>query len=244
MRAQGLTIEIMSTFRGLCPRSIAAAAATALLGLARPALAQDVSFNLGAQTDYAVRGISQTEGQASVFGGADVTQGPIYAGVWASNVSFPGDPDTAAEIDLYGGWRQTHGAWTLEAGAVGYLYVGQPDGADYNFVEAKLAASRTQGPLTVGAAVFASPDFFGASEDEAVYVEASTAVRLTRRLAVSGALGRQAVSSNFDYTSWNAGMTFSVTDKIALDLRGYDNDQHGFGDIYEPRLVVALKATF
>ncbi len=220
-----------------------ALSATLLAGAA-PVLAQEVSFNLGFQSDYAVRGVSQTDGDPSVFGGADATLGQAYVGLWASNVSFPGDPDTSAEIDLYGGWRTTRGAWTLEAGGVAYLYAGQPSGAAYDFVEAKLAASRTQGPWTMGAIVFASPDFFGASEGEAVYVEANTAVRLTPRLAISAALGRQSVSSDYDYTSWNAGVTWNVTDTIALDLRGWDTDEHGFGEIYRPRVAAALKATF
>jgi len=215
-----------------------------LLLLPAPALAQDASFNLGVQSDYVVRGVSQSEGQPSVFGGADVTLGRAYAGVWASNVSFPGDNDTTTEVDLYGGWRTTRGAWTFEGGAIAYLYGGQPQGADYNYIEAKLAASRTQGAWTVGGVVYASPDYFGAGEDEAVYVEASTAVKLTPKIAVSGALGRQTVSSDFDYTTWNAGLTFSVTDQIALDIRGWDTDRHDFGDPYAGRVVAAVKATF
>lgn len=223
--------------------STAAVVCLALAGTS-PALAQEVNFNLGVQSDYVVRGVSQTEGDPSVFGGVDATLGQAYVGIWASNVAFPGDPDTTAEIDLYGGWRTTRGAWTLEAGAVAYLYAGQPSGAAYDFLEAKLAASRTQGPWTMGASLFASPDFFGASEDEAVYVEANSAVRLTPKLAISAALGRQSVSSDFDYTSWNLGVTWSVTDRIALDVRGWDTDEHGFGDIYRPRVAAALKATF
>lgn len=229
-------------FTAHAPSTIVIAAA--LLAAGGPALAQEVSFNLGVQSDYAVRGVSQTEGDPSVFGGVDATLGQAYVGIWASNVAFPGDPDTTAEIDLYGGWRTTRGAWTLEAGGVAYLYAGQPSGAAYDFFEAKLAASRTQGPWTMGASLFASPDFFGASEDEAVYVEANSAVRLTPKLAISAALGRQSVSSDFDYTSWNVGVTWSVTDRIALDVRGWDTDEHGFGDIYRPRVAAALKATF
>lgn len=215
-----------------------------LLLLPAPVRAQDASFNLGVQSDYAVRGVSQTDGQPSVFGGADATLGQVYVGTWASNVSFPGDSDTNTEIDLYAGWRTTHGDWTFEGGAIAYLYAGQAHGADYNFVEAKLAASRTRGAWTVGGVVYASPDFFGAGEDEAVYVEASTAVKLTPKIAVSGALGRQTVSSDFDYTTWNAGVTFSLTEQVALDIRGWDTDRHDFGDPYAGRVVAAVKATF
>ena len=40
-----------------------------------------------------------------VSGGVDVTNGFAYIGAWASNVSYAGDPDTNAEVDLYGGIR-------------------------------------------------------------------------------------------------------------------------------------------
>lgn len=225
-------------------RAAAVAVAAALLALAGPVLAQDLSFNLGVQSDYAVRGVSQTQGDPSVFGGVDATMGAAYVGTWASNVSFPGDPDTRTEIDLYGGWRTTRGAWTFDAGAVAYFYPGQPDGAGYDFVEAKVVATRTEGPWTVGASLYASPDFAGATEDEAVYVEASAAVLVTPRISFSAAVGRQSLSSEFDYSTWNAGVTWSLTDRIAVDVRGWDTDQHDFGDIYRPRIAAAVKANF
>ena len=34
------------------------------------------------------------------------------------------------------------GGFALDFGAIGYLYVGEPDGADYNYAEFKAAASR------------------------------------------------------------------------------------------------------
>ena len=134
--------------------------------------------------------------------------------------------------------------WTIDVGAIAYLYAGQPSGADYDYVEAKLGASRSSGPWSYGATVYVSPDFLGASEDEAVYLQGDLAYKVNDRFSVSGALGRQWVSSNFDYTTWNVGGTFALTDKLALDLRYHDTDEHGFGPIYEGRAVASLKATF
>ncbi|WP_428149824.1 TorF family putative porin [Brevundimonas sp.] len=228
-----------------------AVAMTALLGLGSitsEAAAQTTSpqwsFNAAATSDYVFRGVSQTEEDVALSAGADVTVGQFYAGGWASNVSFPGDDDTDAEIDLYGGVRPEVAGWNLDIGVVGYFYTGQPDAADYDYVELKAAASRAVGPATVGAAVYWSPDFFGAAEDEATYVEANAAFSPADKWTVSGALGRQFVSSDFDYTTWNVGAAYQLTSNLAADVRYHDTDEHDFGDIYGERAVVSLKAVF
>ena len=214
------------------------------LGLCSEAKAQDVSANVALTSDYVFRGVSQTEEDPAISAGVDVTVGQFYAGAWASNVSFPGDDDTNAEIDLYGGFRPEVAGFNLDLGVVGYLYTSQPDGADYDYVELKAAASRAVGPATVGAAVYYSPDFFGAAEDEATYVEVNAAVSPADKWTVSGGLGRQFVSSDFDYTTWNVGAAYQLTSNLAVDVRYHDTDEHDFGDIYGARAVASLKATF
>lgn len=217
-------------------------------GIASHATAQearpDVAFNVAVGSDYVFRGVSQTEEDAAISGGVDVTSGTFYAGAWASNVAFPGDPDTNAEVDVYAGIRPEFAGWTWDVGAIGYFYTSKPNGADYNYVEAKVAASRVIGPATVGAAVYWSPDFFGASEDEATYVEANAAFSPADRWTISGAVGRQFLSSNFDYTTWNLGVARQLTDNLAIDVRYHDTDEPDFGDIYGSRAVVSLKAAF
>lgn len=204
----------------------------------------EISFNVGVTSDYVFRGVSQTEEDPAVFAGADLTYRNAYAGVWASNVSFPGDEDTNAEIDIYGGFRPEVGGFTFDIGAIGYFYTNQPDGADYDYLELKVGASRTYGEVTLGALAFYSPDYFGASEDEATYVEVNAAYAFNDRLTGSAGLGRQYLSSDFDYTTWNVGATFALTDWFGLDVRYHDTDEHQFGEIYDSRLVASLKATF
>ncbi len=228
--------------------AVAISALLALGWLAAPAAAQTTgpqwSFNAAATSDYVFRGVSQTEQDPAMSAGADVSVGQVYAGAWASNVSFPGDDDTQAEIDLYGGVRPEVAGFNLDLGVVGYFYTGQPDAADYDYVELKAAASRAVGPATVGAAVYWSPDFFGASEDDATYIEANAAVSPAAKWTVSGAVGRQILSSDLDYTTWNVGAALALTDNLAVDVRYHDTDQHDFGDIYDARAVASLKLVF
>lgn len=225
---------------------LASAAVIALVvcGIASHADAQEVSGNVAVTSDYVFRGVSQTEEEAAISAGVDLTSGSFYAGAWASNVAFPGDPDTEAEIDFYAGVRPEFAGWVWDFGAVGYFYAGQPDGADYDYVELKAAASRAVGPATFGAAVYWSPDYFGAAEDEATYVEANAAFEATHKWTISGAIGRQYLLSDFDYTTWNVGAAYALTGNLTLDLRYHDTDEHDFGQIYESRAVASLKAAF
>ena len=218
-------------------------AQTAVPAIAAPD-ALKFAFNLAVGSDYVFRGVSQTEQEPAISGGLDASFGKAYVGAWASNVSFSGEGDTKAEIDIYGGIRPEVAGWALDLGVVGYFYANQPDGADYSYAEVKVAASRAVGPATVGAAVYYSPDFFGASEDQATYVEANAAFSPADRWTISAAIGRQFVSSDFDYTTWNLGVARQLSDSLALDLRYHDTDEHDFGDISGSRAVASLKATF
>lgn len=203
-----------------------------------------IGFNAGMSSDYVFRGVSQTKGDPAVSIGVDAAQGRFYAGASATNVDFVGDKDTDAEIDLYAGVRPEFRGFNLDLGVVSYLYVGQPDGADYNYVELKAAASRAVGPATLGTAVYWSPDFFGSTEDQATYAEVNGAVSPADRWTVSAALGRQWLSSDLDYTTWNLGVGYTLTPHLALDVRYYDTDQHDFGSPYDARAVASLKAIF
>jgi uncharacterized protein (TIGR02001 family) len=187
------------------------------------------------------RGVSQTMGDMQVFGGADVTAGALYAGAWASNVDF-GD-STDAEVDLYAGFRPTAGPLSLDLGVIYYTYHGDPSGSDYNNFEFKAAGSMAAGPATIGAAVFYSPDSFGAADD-ATYFEVNGAVPVTEQISLTGALGRQTYKGSGDYTTWNAGVTWAFLPHLAADLRYHDNSIGGAGKAYDETVVLTLKATF
>ena len=132
--------------------------ALAALLLAAPALAsaQDadeaeeesmLSWNAAIATDYMFRGVSQTDGEASLQLGADLSfDNGIYVGVWGSNVDFgAGGPDL--EIDTYIGWNvDLNERWNLDLALNRYNYIGEEDGygaIDYNEFLANLALDET-----------------------------------------------------------------------------------------------------
>lgn len=219
-----------------------AAAAAALFATAGAAHAQtpDVAWNVAVTSDYVFRGFSQTDEDPAIQGGVDLTfDSGFYAGAWASNVEF-GD-DTDAEVDVYGGYRTEAGGFAVDVGLVGYLYVNEPSATDYSYVEFKAAASRAFGPVTLGAAVYFSPDFFGIDE-EATYLEANGSFVPAPKWTVSGAVGLQTLDINEDYTTWNAGVAYSITDNIVIDGRYHGADVDG--PLSDDRAVATLKFLF
>jgi len=225
---------------------LALVAAVGSLALAGAAQAQEedsafkLAFNVGANTDYTFRGISQTDEDPSVFGGVDATIGSIgYAGVWVSNVDFGNGTD--AEYDLYAGIKPVVGAVTFDLAAIYYGYIDSPGGSNQDYFEFKGAASVAAGPATLGVAVFYSPEFFGDTGD-AVYYEANAALPLgDTKFTVSGALGYQQLEGPLDYTTWNVGVGYALTDNVSIDVRYHDTDAHELGDIYDSRIVAGLK---
>ncbi len=222
---------------------LSACAAVALLTAAGSAAAQewDVSFNAAVTSDYVFRGFSQSDEEPAIQGGLDLTNGGFYVGTWASTVDFYDSTD--AEVDLYGGYRTEAGGFSLDFGAIAYLYVNAPGGADYNNVEFKAAASRTFGNFTGGLSVNYSPDFYGPVDKEAVYIEATGGLAATDRLTISGGLGHQYLDVSDDYWTWNLGASFALTDNLTLDGRYFDTDVDG-SPLADERFVATIKAAF
>lgn len=213
--------------------------ALAVMAGAAQAQSSDVSFNIGVTTDYVFRGVSQTDEKVAIQGGVDASFGSFYVGAWASNVDF-GD-DTDAELDLYGGYLFDAAGYDFDVGVIGYHYVNAPDGADYDLVEFKAAVSRSIDRFSAGAAVYYSPDFFGVDE-EATYIEGNVGYDVTDRFAVTAAVGKQFLDVSSDYTTWNLGGEFAVTDKLSLDVRYHDS--HVDGPLGEERFTASLGFAF
>ena len=226
---------------------LAAFAATAALALGTAAQAQDspeFSFNVGVASDYVFRGFSQTDSKPQIYGGADVGIGIFYAGTWLSNVDF-GD-STDMEYDLYAGFKPTLGPVSLDVGILRYGYTNQPDGADLDFWEGKVAGSVPAGKGTIGAAVYYTPENFNQT-GQATYVELNGSMPLTDKLSVSGAVGHQSLEGPLDYETWNLGVGYAINDVFGIDLRYWDTNVEKADDPFKVssgRVVVGLKAAF
>lgn len=208
----------------------------------------DIAFGTKLTTDYVFRGITQTNGNAAVQGYAELQAFDwVYAGIWASNVSFL--YDGSAEIDLYGGLRHTWGGLTLDAGFVYYAYPGgtNPDtgwaDTDYNYWEIYFKPTYKWDIVTFGGNLYYGDSYAGSGASE-TYLSGTLKIDFSKwsvvkdvGFYVSGELGYQWLGTttaylpwdNYampDYTTWNVGLGFTYK-AMTLDLRYYDSDLNG-----------------
>jgi uncharacterized protein (TIGR02001 family) len=67
------------------------------------------SGNVALTTNYIFRGVSQTDNEPAIQGGFDLGHSSgLYAGIWASNIDYPGS-DANIEIDYYAGFAGDFG---------------------------------------------------------------------------------------------------------------------------------------
>jgi uncharacterized protein (TIGR02001 family) len=138
--------------------------AAALLG-ATPALAQQteppkpvtITGSVAIVTDYRFRGVSQSDGDAALQGGATAThRGGGYVGVWGSNLAGWGTFGGAnLELDLIGGYKLPLAGGALDVGITWYLYPGGAARTDFAEPYAKL--SGTIGPAGLLAGIAYAP---------------------------------------------------------------------------------------
>ncbi len=204
-------------------------------------LGPQFSFNVTAASDYIFRGVSQTSNDPAIFGAARVTDDQFYAGFGIENVNFHNS--TAAEYDLSAGWAPVFAGFRLDFGVIRYGYINEPAFTHIDTVDFKAAVLHDLGAFTIGAAAYYTADFFGTGH-KAVYYQGSAAYRVTKKLSIGGALGRQTIDQGIDHDTWNAGVNYAFLKAFALDLRYYDTDKHQLGHDYGSHYVAAIKASF
>lgn len=217
----------------------------------------DVAFGGVVQSDYNFRGVSQSNRGPS--GGAYIEPqfitgvGTFYAGLAAYAIDWPSGPTygftaPSAEVDIYGGWRKTWGAFSIDLGAIYYFYPketfnGFTSDSDFYELYAKGAYAITPS-LTVGANVFWTPDLLNYSATFASDNVGATYGSVTGKWVlpwtsgdlgayVSGELGHWWIDEsnwtavalgNPSYTYWNVGLALTYK-AITLDLRYHGTDQ-------------------
>jgi uncharacterized protein (TIGR02001 family) len=180
--------------------------------VAAPTHTWDLLFGVTATSQYISRGLAQSSG-AAIQPWAELDVNSFYLGYWGSNVSPSLISGAHFENDLSIGWRPTHGPLTFDVGYVRYVY--DVSSIDYGEVYGKVSVNPVA-PLTLGAAIFYSPDL------ATTYIEGNAKVALHSGFSVSGAIGSQ------DGTlSWNAGASWQPHDWLTFDGRYYAGPSDG-----------------
>ncbi len=219
-------------------------ASLAAVSFAAPAFAGDtsISYNVGAASDYLWRGTSQTNSDPQIFAGADISSGPLYAGVWGSNVGFA----AGTEVDLYAGFKPTLGPVTFDLGILSYNYPGE--GSTWNAVEYKAGVSGNVGPVALSFADYYNTGLYN-------YYEASASAPFGKAkvgpfaLSGSATLGKYVRQGPFkDDTNYKLAITGTSEKGISVEV-GYTDTNLSRADVsvyddVKGRGYLLLKKTF
>ncbi|MAL34538.1 MAG: hypothetical protein CMK95_00575 [Pseudomonas sp.] len=97
--------------------------------LSIPAFAGSINGNVGYDSDYVWRGVTQSRGLPSVhFQGEVLSDLGFYVGTYMAQVEFEGDDETSKEVDWYAGYDlQVSDNVSLDSGYIRYTYDGLAD---------------------------------------------------------------------------------------------------------------------
>ena len=195
------------------------AASVILLGAsASTAYAVELSGDVAFTSDYAFRGISQTEEAPALQGGLSLSdESGFYLSMWGSNVDFLAEG--TLELDVMLGWSgDINEEWSTDVGIMRYGYPNaEIDGS--NFWE--LYGSLSYKDLTFGLAY--SDDYY-ANSGNFVYAYANYSYALTDNLTLDLHVGQNEYDeSSASYLDWSVGVSTEVLG-AGLSLAYVDTD--------------------
>ncbi len=228
------------------------------------------SGNIGLASEYRYRGIAQTDGRPALQGGFDYGHASgLYAGTWASNVSWLSDAGNdignSLEWDLYGGFKRGSGDFAYETGLLYYAYPGRyPSGFNSpDSLEFYLAGSWKTLTLKYSHAL---TDLFGFVDSKgAGYLDLGGSVDLAEGVALLAHVGRQWIpagsvagvrvrsAADCSYTDWKLGLSAQAIGLnwglayVGTDARGGAGQcyRNAFGrDLGKAALVLSVGKTF
>jgi uncharacterized protein (TIGR02001 family) len=226
-----------------------AAAATALLACALPAVAQEAapasgswSFAFGAATDNRSKSVSKSGGDAFVWGEAqwESASGLFYAGPSFETIKSSG---SELEVALDAGVRPEFAGFDFDLNVKHKWQIDANPAADDDAWEFTADMKRSIGPASGRLRLQYSPDSTGATEAW-TWVEAQVGWDFTDKLYASAAIGRREQDNSVDYTGYNVGVNYALTRNIEAELRWHGTDVGVAGEQYEDALVAGLSFAF
>ena len=196
-------------------------------------LSGDVTFT----SDYAFRGISQTEEAPALQGGLSLSDASgFYLSVWGSNVDFL--TEGTLELDVMLGWSGAiNDDWSTDVGIMRYGY---PNTAipGSNFWE--IYGSLSYKDLTFGLAY--SDDYY-ANAGDFIYAYANYTYALTEAINLDLHVGQNEYDdSSASYLDWSVGVSTEVLG-AGLSLSYVDTDLDNLNNA-QSRVVFAITKSF
>lgn len=201
---------------------MAALAAFLVAGLPVAAQAQDaddeaatweLDAELGAFSDYRFRGVSLSGKDPEVTAEVSVAhESGFYAGTWVSNVDLGSGADDV-EVDLYAGWATQVGLFSLDVGAIYYLY---PSDGSLDYVELTGSVGAEVGPASVSLGVAYAPSQGALGNTDNTYVYVASEVALTDMATLVGSFGIEDGAFGNSKRDWSVGVNLDVGSGFTL----------------------------
>jgi uncharacterized protein (TIGR02001 family) len=216
------------------------ATATLLLGLAsnsNQSHAIELSGDITFTSDYAFRGISQTDQAPAIQGGLTLSdETGFYLSVWGSSVDFGGQG--TLEFDVMLGWAGSlNDQWSADVGIMRYGYP-NTEFAGSNFYE--LYGSLSYQDLTFGLAY--SDDYY-ANTGTYFYLYGGYSYALTDNLALDLQVGHNEYDdSALSYLDWSIALSTEVLG-AGLSLAYVDTDINDCA-LCDSRVIFSVSKSF
>lgn len=200
--------------------------------------AVEVSGDVTFVSDYAFRGISQTDEAPALQGGLTLAaESGLYVSVWGSSVDFGGQG--TLELDVMLGWSgDIAEGWSADVGIMRYGYP-NTEFEGSNFWE--VYGSVSYQDFTVGLAY--SDDFYG-NTGKYYYIYAGYSLALTESFAVDFHIGQNEFSDDSSASYLDYGVTLSTEVLgIGLSLAYIDTDVKDC-NLCDSRVVFGVSKSF
>ncbi|WP_213996355.1 TorF family putative porin [Arsukibacterium sp.] len=196
-------------------------------------LSGDITFT----SDYAFRGISQTDEAPAIQGGLTLSDASgFYMSVWGSSVDFGGQG--TLEFDVMLGWSGAiNEEWSVDVGVMRYGYP-NTEFAGSNFYE--LYGSLSYQDFTFGLAY--SDDYY-ANAGTYFYLYGGYSYALTDNLALDLHVGQNEYDdSTASYLDWSIGLSTEVLG-AGLSLAYVDTDINDC-NLCDSRVIFSVSKSF
>jgi uncharacterized protein (TIGR02001 family) len=177
--------------------------------------AQDytLSGNAGLFSDYRFRGITQTDYGPAFQGGFDFShKSGVYLGNWNSNVEQFLYNGASLEMDFYGGYKGSVGAFGYDVGAIYYYYPKSGVAGSTKIDNTEIYVGGSYGPVSLKY-YHAVSDFFGVPDTKnSYYLDLGAGFDLGGGWGVNGHVGYQKIKGlpagvTDNYTDYKVGVT-------------------------------------
>jgi uncharacterized protein (TIGR02001 family) len=191
--------------------------AIAVLALtAGTAAMAEMSYNVGAVSDYRYRGISQTRFEGTLQAGADYAHSSgLYVGAWASGIKWIKDAGASKgdlELDVYGGYKGAiSDSLSYDVGYLRYEYVDNKytEVSGVNASTDEVYGALSYGPATLKVS-YSLSDLFGTVNSKgSTYVDLSATFDLGGGFALVPHIGSQTVANNSNASYSDVSLTLA-----------------------------------